>query len=62
MNKTVQILNTIIFLSGLFVEELAKEREESGKTDEEILADTGMEIEANDVLAVANLAKYQERK
>lgn len=59
MDKSLQILNIILFLSNLFIEELGKESARKNMTDAELLDDAGVQVQANQVMALANLAKYE---
>jgi len=58
MNKTIELLNTILFLTALFAEEMAKERARTGLTDAELLDDAKLQVQANEVLALSLLTKY----
>jgi hypothetical protein len=57
VDKSLQILNAITFLSSLFVDEMARERQRSGLTDAQLLERAGVQSRANEVKILNSLAK-----
>ena len=59
MDKTTLIFNLATWAAQLLMQELAERREREGKSDVEILADAGHQVDENDLLALQTLAKYR---